>query len=1157
MGGHFDAVVVGAGHNGLVAANLLADAGWEVLVLEQEPEFGGAVRSAELFDGFRSDLYSANHPMAVVSPVLRGLGLADHGLRWAHAPTVLAAARTPDDAVALYPDPQRTVDELGRHHRDDARTWLELLAQWRRLRDPLLEAGFGGRHPIRHTIRLVRDMGIPELTRLARFLTLPADTMARELFRSEQARLLLLGNCGHGDLAVNAPLSGATGWLLTMLAQDSGFPCPVGGASGLTDALVARARAGGVELRSGVEVSRLEIRDGRVTAVRTAGDETFTVRRAVIADTPAPALYGRLLPDDVVPPRVREDLRRFEPDSAVVKVNYAVSQEIPWNSPELRGAGTVHLGADEHGLIRWGAELACGAAPSRPFLLLGQMTTCDPTRSPAGTESAWAYTLMPRGVTDDSSADKLAAHIDAVIEAHAPGFGDALIGRNVQRPSDMTAIGTRIGGTLALHQQAVFRSIPGLGGPETFVRGLYLGSSAAHPGGAVHGACGAYAARAALHRNGIRGRARRHLHAVISGSRDRASGEDIAGDGEVDFVADLVEVAGDYVEGEFVPVGLDPVHGRGGHLDGDLVQGFGVAQLAAVDIGELTGFDEFGGGADGAGGQGELGVRLRAEGGFQVGFQTGQARVVVAVPELVQDCVFGPEAVGGGGGGVLPDDDHLVAAGPEDVEGDGGAEGCGGQAVTEEGGDVVGEALPGRGIHGPVHIGREVEDDNLFAVIGQELLDRDQDLRDIGAVEGVHDVDAVLPGPVVGVGAAVGLDRMGVRAVLDAQVEEADTGTQLGENVAVLGSAPGERGVSGGIQEIAECAGIPRETLARIQSVGARIVGAGDDELMQWAVREMRAERSHPGTVGVHPSDDGAVGQRARTLTDHQPAGVLDAEGELALLISRGARRPIRRAPVPGIAAVVEHEIPVVLHLGVIPAAGRRRADVLIGRIGGDGPQRTGEVGYRGRGRMGREDHQVPVALEVDGVSAVARNQIGVGADPLVGVQHLRPAADLQSRPPGLRIPQRGLRLGRPEAVEHEIAVVLHVEGETGGSLAGLGGPVRSAPMCRIAAVVQHQVSVGLHFGVVRTRLRALPDIVCDRVGGDRPVGASEILAVQQDQIPVVLHIAGEFPIVGDEEIISPEILPVDQRGAFVRHLHGPSPAADPALLDQRRRREK
>ncbi|WP_405163093.1 NAD(P)/FAD-dependent oxidoreductase [Nocardia sp. NBC_01499] len=517
MTGSVDAVVIGAGHNGLVAANLLADAGWDVLVLEQEPDFGGAVRSAELFDGFQTDLFSANYPLAPVSPVLRGLDLGDFGLRWAYAPTVLASARTPADGVGLYPDPQQTADELGRHHRADAKAWLELLAHWRRVRDPLLQIGIGGMHPIREAVRLLRAEGVPELTRLVRFLTLPADTMARELFRSEHARLLLLGNCGHGDLAVNAPLSGVTGWLLTMLAQDTGFPCPVGGAGELTKALVARARAAGAELRCNVTVSGLEVRAGRVSAVRTADGATIAVRRAVIANTSAPTLYRSLLPADAVPDRVQRDLRHFTPDSAVVKVNYAVSQPIPWLAPELRGAGTVHLGADERGLLRWGAELACGAIPARPFMLFGQMTTCDPTRSPTGTESAWAYTLMPHGVTDDDSAELLAKNIDAVIEAHAPGFANALVGRNVQRPSDMTAIGTRIGGTMALHQQAIFRPLPGLGGPETCVRNLYLGSSAAHPGGAVHGACGAFAARAALRQNGIRGRARRRLYTVIAG----------------------------------------------------------------------------------------------------------------------------------------------------------------------------------------------------------------------------------------------------------------------------------------------------------------------------------------------------------------------------------------------------------------------------------------------------------------------------------------------------------------------------------------------------------------------------------------------------------------------------------------------------------------
>jgi phytoene dehydrogenase-like protein len=518
-----DAVVVGAGHNGLVAAAMLADAGWDVLVLEQQLEPGGSVRTAEVFPGYRSDLFSAFHPLGFVSPVLRALGLADYGLRWTHAPTVLAAAMTAQDAVALYPDPQETARGLARHSPADARAWLDLTEQWQRLRDPLLNAVLGPFPPLRAGARLARELGSADLLRYLRFLTLPADTMAGELFDDPHARLLLLGNSLHGDVPMSAPLSGFTGYLLTMLAQDTGFPTPVGGAGALTEALVRRGAAAGARLRTGVAVTGIVVGDRRATGVRTADGATIRVRRAVVADVSAPALYRRLLPADAVPARLADDLRRFTADPPVVKVNYALSQPIPWTAPELRGAGAVHLGADERAMRYWHADLAAGTLPRQPFLLLGQMTTADATRSRPGTDSVWAYTLLPPGVADDDAAELLARRVDAAIEAHAPGFGDTIVGRNVQRPSDFAAAnanladGPRAGGTAALHQMLVWRPTPGLGGPDTPVRGLFLGSFAIHPGGAVHGACGAAAARAALAQSGLRARARRALLDTLTG----------------------------------------------------------------------------------------------------------------------------------------------------------------------------------------------------------------------------------------------------------------------------------------------------------------------------------------------------------------------------------------------------------------------------------------------------------------------------------------------------------------------------------------------------------------------------------------------------------------------------------------------------------------
>ena len=200
-----------------------------------------------------------------------------------------------------------------------------------------------------------------------------------------------------------------------MLAQDVGFPVPVGGAGRLTGALVARGASVGAQLECGQPVDAIEVRDGRAVAVHTAGGRTIRVRRAVVADVSAPALYLQLMPRIAIPDRLRRDLAHFTWDTPVVKVNYALDAPVPWRSQSLRGAGTVHLGADHHGLIRWVADLNTATVPDKPFILFGQMTTTDPSRSPSGTESAWAYTHLPRETNDDESADRLAAAVDRVL----------------------------------------------------------------------------------------------------------------------------------------------------------------------------------------------------------------------------------------------------------------------------------------------------------------------------------------------------------------------------------------------------------------------------------------------------------------------------------------------------------------------------------------------------------------------------------------------------------------------------------------------------------------------------------------------------------------------------------------------------------------------
>ena len=241
-----DAIVVGAGHNGLVAANLLADARWDVLVLEAQPEPGGAGRSGELtVPGFTHDLFSAFYPLAAASPHIAGLGLGDYGLRWRRSPQVLANP-TPDGRCAvLSTDLDTTAASLERFGTGDGDAWRRLFAEWQRLREPLLESLLRPFPPIKGAAKLVRAAGAPELLRLARRLVLPATRFADEEFRGEGARVLLAGNALHTDLSADAAGSAAFGWLLSMLAQDVGFPVPEGGAGSITDALVARLASRG------------------------------------------------------------------------------------------------------------------------------------------------------------------------------------------------------------------------------------------------------------------------------------------------------------------------------------------------------------------------------------------------------------------------------------------------------------------------------------------------------------------------------------------------------------------------------------------------------------------------------------------------------------------------------------------------------------------------------------------------------------------------------------------------------------------------------------------------------------------------------------------------------------------------------------------------
>jgi phytoene dehydrogenase-like protein len=490
-----DAIVIGAGPNGLTGANFLADAGLDVLVLEAQDRPGGAVKSGELVEpGFTSDLFSAFYPLGIASPHLGRLGLEDHGLEWIHAPAVVAHPASDGSCATLYRDIERTAETVARFAPEDAEAWRRLSQAWERIQPGFIKFLMEPFPPVKGTVSMLRRLGAPkEILDFVRLSIMPLRRHSEEEFAGAGAARLLAGNALHADVTPDSMGSALYGWVLVGIGQSLGWPVPRGGAQKITDALVSRFRG---ELRTNAEVTEILTRGGRVTGVRTADGQTHSAG-IVLADTGAEALFERMLPAEH-----RIELKRFQRDTATVKLDWTLDGPIPWTHPEAREAGTVHITEGLDALSDTAAEINRKRLPSHPFMLLGQYAHYDPGRVPeAGKEVAWAYTHVPQGVDIPEGFPDL---MEEQVERVAPGFRRLIRKRHVFTPekleqANQNLVGGAVnGGTAQVHQQLVFRPTPGAGRTETHVDGLYLASASAHPGGGVHGACGANAARAAL-----------------------------------------------------------------------------------------------------------------------------------------------------------------------------------------------------------------------------------------------------------------------------------------------------------------------------------------------------------------------------------------------------------------------------------------------------------------------------------------------------------------------------------------------------------------------------------------------------------------------------------------------------------------------------------
>jgi phytoene dehydrogenase-like protein len=464
-----DAVVVGAGPNGLAAAIEMACAGLSVRVLEAADTVGGGARSAELtLPGFVHDVCSAIHPLGIASPFFRSLPLADHGLEWVEPPAALAHPFDDGGAALLARSPDAAMPTLG----EDDERWRRLFAPLVRDPESLLDEILAPLHVPAHPLTLAR-FGLRAL--------LPATTVARRSFRGARARGLFAGLAAHSMLPLERPASAAFGLMLGLLGHAVGWPFPRGGSQALSDALASYLRSLGGEIETGRRVESLA--------------ELGETRLVVLDVTPRGLLE---LAGDRLPDRYRRRLERYRYGPGVFKLDWALAGPIPWRADECSRAATVHLGATLEEIAASEAAPAQNRSAERPYVLLAQQSLFDPTRAPAGRHTAWAYCHVPNG----SSVD-MTEQVESQVERFAPGFRERILARSALGPADLERsnpnyVGGDINGGLADLRQLLTRPVARWSPYSTPLPGVFLCSASTPPGGGVHGMCGFHAARAAL-----------------------------------------------------------------------------------------------------------------------------------------------------------------------------------------------------------------------------------------------------------------------------------------------------------------------------------------------------------------------------------------------------------------------------------------------------------------------------------------------------------------------------------------------------------------------------------------------------------------------------------------------------------------------------------
>ena len=464
----YDAIVIGSGPNGLAAAVTMQQKGLRVLLVEGKETIGGGLRTAEItLPGYRHDICSAIHPLAVSSPFFRQLPLEKYGLKFVQPPVCAAHPFDDGTVAALFRSVDETADRLGvdRQAYHSALSWLA--KEWPEISADVLGPLTFPRNPF-----ALARFGIQALR--------PASGFSKR-FRSEQARGLWAGMAAHSMLPLSDLTTSAIGLVLMAAGHNYGWPIPVGGSQSIANALAAYFTESGGTIRTGCMIKNLD---------------QLPSSKVILFDCTPKQLLD--IAGDRFTSFYRRQLSRFRYGMGVFKVDWALSGPVPFRSEECRQAGTVHLGGTIKEIMHSESEIAAGRHPEKPFVLLAQQSVFDPYRVPHGKQAVWAYCHVPNGSEKD-----MTSVIEHQVERFAPGFRDLILARNTMNTTEMNQYNPNyIGGDInggrldigQLYSRPALRISP----YRTSAKGIYICSSSTPPGGGVHGMCGYHAAQVAL-----------------------------------------------------------------------------------------------------------------------------------------------------------------------------------------------------------------------------------------------------------------------------------------------------------------------------------------------------------------------------------------------------------------------------------------------------------------------------------------------------------------------------------------------------------------------------------------------------------------------------------------------------------------------------------